>query len=233
MTDRASDLLCDRVLVDCGIAHGFGQRGSQPPDSTIFPKQVHGIDVCEIKSSSDMSMAKRREADILFSREPGICIGIVTADCLPILVAAADGSVVAAIHAGWRGLAAGVIETGLQAIRNRSEAATVLVAAVGPAAGSCCYEVDQPVRHGLALRYAKKLNRFLSPGRAGHFQLDLPGFAVEILINNGVEKHRIGIENCICTICSGTRFESHRRDGTKAGRLRHFISAPGSSSVEG
>jgi YfiH family protein len=231
MTDQVLEILRDRVLIDCGIAHGFGQRGSQPPDSTIFPEQVHGIEIFEIKSSSDM--AKRPQADIIFSREPGICVGIVTADCLPILVAATDGSVVAAIHAGWRGLAAGVIETGLRAIRNSSKDSSTLVAAVGPAAGSCCYEVDQPVRDGLARSYQNELDQFLSAGRADHFQLDLPGLAVEILSKNGVEKQRIGLENCACTICSGTRFESYRRDGTTAGRLKHFVSTPGSAAGEG
>jgi YfiH family protein len=186
--------------------------------------QVHGVETFELQSPGADS--ERREADVILSCEPGIFIGIVTADCVPILLAAVDGSAVAAIHAGWRGLAAGVIEAGLNVLRKRATKGVALAAAVGPSAGRCCYEVDQPVYEGLARRYDRQLASFLGAGRPGHFQLDLPGLAADILSKNGVEKHRIGLDTCMCTICSGPRFESYRRDGSEAGRLSHFITRP-------
>jgi len=231
MTDRAPGFLCDPVLIDCEIDHGFGQRGSQPPDFTVFPRQVHGLEVFE--SGSPEADSEPPEADVIVSRVAGNRIGIVTADCVPILLAAVDGSVVAAVHAGWRGLAAGVIEAGIRAIRTRATKTVALAAAVGPAAGRCCYEVDQPVCEGLALRYAESLHRFLTASRPNHFHLDLPGLAVHALLENGVERRRIGLQNCICTICSGFRFESYRRDGSMAGRLKHFIARPGKSNDPG
>jgi len=150
----------------------------------------------------------------------------VTADCVPILVASEDGAVVAAIHAGWRGFAAGVVQSGLAAVSSLARGVP-LVAAIGPAARGCCYEVDAPVRDALAEHHAEELDGALEPGRSGHWQLDLPRLA-EIVIGQ-IEWNctHIGTEHRLCTICSGDRFESYRRDGAAAGRLRHFINRSG------
>lgn len=161
------------------------------------------------------------EADAIVSTTPGVAVGIVTADCVPILVASADGACVAAIHAGWRGLAAGVIEVGIEAM---ARPVGELRAAVGPAARGCCYEVDEPVATALAERYAGLLAGVLVPGRPGRHQLDLPVLAARVLARIGLDPDRIGAAACQCTICTpGPRFESFRRDGQAAGRLRHFI----------
>lgn len=213
--------LVDPVLEACGISHGFGQRGSVAPETTLFPRQVHGVDVLVV-GEDDGARVPQTAADAIVTAAAGRSVGIVTADCVPILAATEDGSAVAAIHAGWRGLAAGVVEAGLDALR-RSAPGLEIVAAVGPAARGCCYEVDEPVRSGLAARYAPLLETWLEPGRAGRFQLDLAGLASAIVELNGVKKHRIGVRNRVCTICDGARFESFRRDGARAERLRHFM----------
>jgi len=139
---------------------------------------------------------------------------------------------VAAIHAGWRGLAAGVIEAGIEALRRHSGSSD-LVCAVGPAARGCCYEVDDPVRDGLRASYAAQLPEVLLPGAAGHYQLDLPLLATRILEKIGVDPAGIGIEHRACTICNPERFESYRRDGAEAQRLRHFISIPATIPRQG
>jgi YfiH family protein len=157
----------------------------------------------------------------------------VTADCVPILVAAEDGSAVAAIHAGWRGLAQGVIEAGVRAMKGASAKGVGLVAAVGPAGRGCCYEVDEPVREALSDRYSQHLQGVLVASRPAHFQLDLPRLATRILASTGLDRRRIGIQHRICTICRPDRFESHRRDGAAAGRLAHFIAKPCSTAAEG
>ena len=222
MTVERGDRLCDPVLVALGIDHGFGQRASQPPENTVFPVQVHGVDVFEARSRPSRDQPP---ADVVISTTPGLSIGIVTADCVPILVAAEDGCVVAAIHAGWRGLALGVIEAGLRALALAAKGAP-LVAAVGPAGRGCCYEVDDPVRAALEENYSEALEETLVPGRPDHFQLDLPRLATRILIRNGVDCHQIGVQHRVCTICDPDRFESYRRDGVAAGRLTHFITRP-------
>jgi YfiH family protein len=219
MTLEPDQFLRDPVLISIGVEHGFGQRGAQPPEKTVFSVQVHEADVFEARSPVGPI---RPRADALFSTVRGLSIGIVTADCVPILLATEDGSAVAAIHAGWRGLASGVIEAGLRAIGSAAKGMS-FAAAVGPAARGCCYEVDDPVREALADNYAGSLEEFLAPGRPGRYQLDLPCLATRILIENGVDQNQIGLQNRVCTICDADRFESYRRDGVDSGRLMHFI----------
>lgn len=218
MSDPAGQLLCDPVLQSLETPHGFAERGAQPPDSTVFLRQVHGVRAVR---AEDVAGGPAVEADAITSRTPGLAVGIVTADCVPILAASAEGDRVVAIHAGWRGLAAGVIEAGIGAM---GVEAARLSAAVGPAARGCCYEVDAPVARALEARYARLLPGVLVPGRPGRYQLDLPILASRVLGDLGISPDRLGLAHCLCTICTpGPRFESFRRDGDRAGRLRHFI----------
>lgn len=221
MTEGRGRALCDPVLEATGALHGFAERGVQAPEFTVFPRQVHGIRAVRAEALSGAERGESVEADAIASATPGLAVGIVTADCVPILVASRDGSRVGAIHAGWRGLAAGVIEAGIEAMHLE---ASGLAAAVGPAARGCCYEVDDPVARALEARYASLLHEVLVPGRPGHFQLDLPRLASRILVRIGLDPDQLGSAHRLCTICTpGPRFESHRRDGQQAGRLRHFI----------
>ncbi len=235
MTPRRARNLCDPVLEQLGVRHGFAERGAQPPDSTVFLRQVHGVRAVCAETLPHGARAGRPdagsvEADAIVSGTPGLAVGIVTADCVPILVAAANGRKVAAIHAGWRGLAAGIIESGIEAI---GIAPAQLAAAIGPAARGCCYEVDEPVAQALAQRYAEHLSGLLVPGRPERYLLDLPALAGRILLGLGLAPDHIGQAHCLCTICTlGPRFESYRRDGAAAGRLRHFI-APVSATPPG
>lgn len=209
--------LCDRVLIELGVPHGFGQKGTQVPALTQFSNQVHGVSVHQFGVDK---AGERPTADAVWTAREGATVGIVTADCVPILVSDTRGACVAAIHAGWRGLAEGVIEAGVQAL---SKPARELVAAVGPAARGCCYEIDAPVKEGLARDYSAQLEAVLEPSRPGHFLLDLPLLATRILEDLGIPSGQIGVEQRLCTICNGAQFESYRRDGSAAGRLRHFI----------
>ena len=235
MTPRRAGYLCDPVLERLGVRHGFAERGAEPPDSTVFLRQVHGVRAVRAETlragmGTGLADGDPVEADAIVSGEPGVAVGIVTADCVPVFVAAADRRSVVAIHAGWRGLAGGVIESGIEAM---GVAPTELAAAIGPAARGCCYEVDEPVARALAQRYAEHLSGVLVPGRPGRHQLDLPALAGRILVALGLAPDRIGQAHSLCTICTpGPRFESYRRDGKAAGRLRHFI-APASMSSHG
>ena len=222
MKSEALEVLCDPVLIDLDIPHGFGCCGSQVPQFTAFPRQVHGIRVVE---AAAWEPDQRPAADAVLSTPDQAEIGIVTADCVPILAACPDGVVVVAIHAGWRGLAAGVIEAGIHALQARVRDQP-LTAAIGPAARGCCYEVDGPVRQALSERYPHWLEPpILAEGRMGHFQLDLPALAIRILESTGIIDTCIGTAHCVCTICDPQQFESYRRDGAAAGRLNHFIVA--------
>ena len=230
MTALGLSPLVDPILGALGIEHGFGQRETAAPEDTSFRKQVHGTNV----SVATESRATDEPADAVVTCVGGVSVGIVTADCVPILVASENGIGVAAIHAGWRGLAAGVIEAGVEKLRAEAGQRS-LVAAIGPAARGCCYEIDEPVWLGLGARYGVALEdeAILRPTEPGHAMLDLAALAARALEKCGLKTTKIGYTHCLCTICSPDRFESFRRDGATAGRLRHYIRSKAASFGQG
>lgn len=159
------------------------------PGSLVFAHQVHGCDVVDATVDTD----EERPGDVLVSDRPGVAIAVLTADCVPILVAGEDR--VVAIHAGWRGLVAGAIERGLAA------AGTPIAAWVGPSIRSCCYEVGPDVVSAFEDRNLPVADSWhVDPGRA----------AFAILKRSGVEAVASASD---CTSCD-RRYFSYRRDRT-------------------
>jgi YfiH family protein len=211
------------ILVRAGVRHGFGMRGFEAPTGTLRPKQVHGVAVATPDSAGRLNP---EEADAVVSARPDACIAIVTADCVPILAAASDGSAVAAIHAGWRGLAAGVVAAGIEALRALAGRDRAIVAAIGPHIGSCCYEVDEPVLSALGARFGDaKVQQSQHATRPGHARIALAELVVAELIAHGVALDALAKIEDACTACHPERFESHRRDGSASGRLIHYVAA--------
>jgi YfiH family protein len=163
-----------------------------PLDALTQQRQVHGKTVERIAAPGGP-----RDADGQVTAQPGLALLVLTADCLPIALIAPGA--VAMLHAGWRGLAEGIVEEGVAAMRELG--ATEIQAAIGPGAGPCCYEVGEEVA-----------GAFGQP--AG--RLDLKASAAERLRAAGVATvHDAGL----CTICSDpSLFFSHRRDGGLTGR---------------
>jgi hypothetical protein len=209
--------LHDPVLAARGLAHGFGTRDCAEP-ALRRPRQVHGARA--VWAAGDAALG---DADAVLCAEPGTRIGVLTADCVPILLAAGDA--VAAVHAGWRGLAAGVVENALAALGAHAAGARV-AAAIGPCIGGCCYEVDAPVLAPLRARYGAALDAACVPTRAGHARLDLGALVEAALLRAGVAPVALGTAARSCTRCDAQRFHSFRRDGAAAGRLAHWIEAP-------
>ncbi len=164
-----------------------------------YARQVHGREVVQIGAG-----VPPPEADGQATCAGGIGPMVLVADCLPIAIAARGA--VAMVHAGWRGLAAGVIEEGVRAVRGLGGRGSA-EAAVGPGAGPCCYEVGEEV-HAVFARDGED-------GRHGN-NLDLKAIARSRLLAAGVEEvHDLGL----CTICSDPAlFYSHRRDHGITGR---------------
>jgi YfiH family protein len=157
-----------------------------PQGSLVFMKQVHGAQVVEASPS-----AADCEGDVMFVDSTGVTGGVLTADCVPVVVLGDKG--LSLIHAGWRGLVAGAIEAGI------GRAGSPVAAWVGPSIRACCYEVGPDVVsafHARALPVADSWH--VDPGRAAFVALQ----------QAGVE--RIAATN-ICTSCD-RRFFSHRRD---------------------
>ncbi|MCH8084785.1 MAG: peptidoglycan editing factor PgeF [Myxococcales bacterium] len=211
------------LLSNIGVDHGFGLRGFTELAGLRRPRQAHGVAVVTAKQCAEQDPPP--EADAVVSEEIGVRIAVVTADCLPILLAGDRGRVVAVIHAGWRGLAGGVISACLVALRERLGKSETVAAVIGPHIRQCCYEVDEPVLDAFEERFSEMLPSAMRQTRPGHARLDLGLLAREALRAEGVESDRIGFLEGICTACDTERFHSYRRDGPKTGRLVHFIAA--------
>jgi len=212
----------------------------------VRPRQVHGAAVAEAVDGA----AHPERADAILAARGGPAVAVATADCVPVLLAAPGGEAVAAVHAGWRGLAAGVVEAGTEALARRvhglregplpgepergastaSPPAGVgraaLVAGIGPHVGPCCYEVDAPVVEALRRRFGRDLDAALAPSRrggAGHVLLDLGALVRAALLRAGLAGAAIGAAAARCTSCDAERFPSYRRDGPGAGRVVHYV----------
>lgn len=142
------------------------------------------------------------EADAIWTDRPDQPLVVRTADCLPILIAHRKGRLVAAVHAGWRGLAAGVVDAVLDALPAGGES---LLAWIGPAICGQCYQVGDEVREALARDDQRLLTAFRPDGR--RWRADLKRVATILLCRRGV-----AVTDCrLCTLESPGRFPSHRR----------------------
>ena len=176
--------------------------------SVAFPRQVHGTGVVEAADAEDQA------ADAVYTRQPGRVCAILTADCVPILVAGRDEPYVAAIHAGWRGLAAGVIEACLD---HADAPRRSLHAWLGPAISQEAFEVGAEVRDAFLALRPEDADLF-QPNQRGRWQADLPGLARRRLLARGV---KVSAGRSPCTF-RDERFYSYRRDG-QTGRMASFI----------
>jgi polyphenol oxidase len=182
------------------------------PHEPRWLEQVHGTDVVEIRHADLVSPPR---ADAVIAREPGAVAVIQVADCLPVLLAAADGSCVAAAHAGWRGLAAGVLEATVD--RLGTDPARLL-AWLGPAIGAGHFEVGAEVRDAFLARDPSAAVAFRANARQ-RWQCDLLTLARQRLQQAGV-RQVFGGE--WCNYADRARFFSYRRDG-QCGRMAALI----------
>ena len=220
--NRPPGFLTHPLLSNVRVAHGFGQLGSGEPADLIRPIQEHGREVVWVQGVDDTDPA---HADAVVSTLAGIPVGVLTADCVPVLLAMDGGRVVAAVHAGWRGIAAGVVPSAFEAMERAAPGWRHVTAVIGPHIGACCYEVDSPVIERLRVRFAKLLDSALTLVNLEHSMLDL-GVLVRLeLIRAGVPPANVGSFPEACTCCDAARFHSHRRDADRAGRLLHWIAA--------
>lgn len=194
-----------------GLRHAFLAGRVEPERPVLLPRQVHGTRVV----TADVAAAPP-EADGLVTAGP--LVGVVTADCAPILLLARGRRVAAAVHAGWRGAAAGIVERALAHLRSFGVEPDALEACVGPAIGGCCYEVGPEVRAA----FARGSGDATAPAwsrRGDRDVLDLRRAVVALLARAGVREATVVGP---CTRCSPVHC-SYRRDGAAAGRQVSFI----------
>lgn len=142
--------------------------------------QVHSADVLTV--DQPWSDGERPQADALVTARPGVLLGVLTADCAPVLLADPEAGVVGAAHAGWRGALAGVIDNTLGAMEALGARRKRILATVGPCIAQASYEVDDAFRR----EFGERAVRFFAAGRPGHWQFDLAGFVVSRLQDAGV-----------------------------------------------
>jgi purine-nucleoside/S-methyl-5'-thioadenosine phosphorylase / adenosine deaminase len=200
-------VLCSPLLSRFAwISHGFGTR-----DAALVQEEMASLK--QIHSSLSLVADRPRgcvgEGDALITDQAGVAVSVRTADCFPILLADPRRRVVAAVHAGWRGTAAGVAAATLEKMRAEfgSEPGDAY-AAIGPGIGACCYEVGSEVARLF--------------GFDGAARVDLAAANRQQLIAAGVPGAQIETPGA-CTRCDARQFHSYRRDGQRAGRQISFI----------
>lgn len=181
-------------------------RGALPAEPAWL-RQVHGarvVDAAEVAAATPSP-----EADAAYADRPGIVAVVMMADCMPVFLTDAHGRAVAVAHAGWRGLAAGVIQATVRALRARlQDPVADLIAYLGPAIGPDHFEVGDEVRDAACGSLPGAQSAF-SPGGSGKYLADLFALGRLALAQEGVNSVHGG---GVCTHCDGARFYSHRRD---------------------
>jgi len=174
-----------------------------PGACLLTPYQVHSADCVPI----DAPFAERPRADALATATPGLALGVVTADCAPVLLADPVAGVVGAAHAGWKGALAGVTDSTVAAMEALGAVRERIVAAVGPCIARASYGVDAGFRARFLDDDAAN-ERFFADGRAGHARFDLEGYVAHRLAAAGVVRvETLGLD----TYADERRFFSYRR----------------------
>ena len=185
----------------------------------VTMRQVHGDALMEV---TDTETKEVGEADGVVTRERGAYLGVLTADCVPILLVAPERKVVAAVHAGWRGTLAGI---GAKMVRLLDEkyglAPSDIQAALGPAIGACCYEIQDDVARPLLTTWGMLAEPSLERRNGKRF-LDLRRLNRNILETAGISPAAI-FEVGPCTSCAAEEFFSYRRERAETGRQLSFI----------
>jgi hypothetical protein len=182
----------------------------------VRPHQAHGVRVERVAAPGALG-----ECDAVRTTQAGLLLTVRTADCLPIVLTSPTEGL-SLVHAGWRGLAAGVVEAALATFGDPSGVHAV----IGPAIGVCCFEVGTEV----ASRFPERTRS--GRGRGGRPHVDLPGEAADRLARAGVARGAI-VAGAPCTRCHQHLLHSHRGSGGRPGRLVAFASrAPTPSHAE-
>lgn len=188
--------------------------GFDPARLATPSRQVHGATVVRATSPAHAEC----DCDAVVSGEPGLVLGVRTADCVPVLLWDPGSGRAGAVHAGWRGVAASIVPGAIAAM---DVPAAGLRAAIGPSIGACCYEVDEQTASKIraAAPHAATFDT-----RPGHVRIDLVAGVRGQLAAAGVREEAI-TECGGCTSCNASHFFSHRRDRGTTGRHLSFIVA--------
>ena len=185
----------------------------------VTMKQVHGERIVEVKDKSQKEVG---EADGMVTWEKDLFLGILTADCVPILFCVPEAQLVAVVHAGWRGTLLGLAPKMIGHLTDRFGVESSLIeVALGPAIGGCCYEIGADVAEPVQKKWGVLGSKALRTDRGKTF-LDLKALNSSLLREAGIPAENISHVGS-CTACSAKDFFSYRRDGAVSGRQISFI----------
>jgi YfiH family protein len=183
------------------------RRAAVDPAGLLTVYQTHSPRVALVEEPWPRDAAP--EVDAMVTTRPGLALGILTADCAPVLLADADAGVVGAAHAGWRGALDGVLEVTLAEMRRQGALPKRIVAAIGPCIQQASYEVGPEFRARFVAAEAGNAGFFAMGARAGRYQFDLPGYVAARLERAGLA----GVERLARDTCAeAAEFFSYRRN---------------------
>ena len=193
-------------------------------------KQVHGRHVHVVRDGDDTAalLQQRPDADAIISNAAGFVLAVQVADCVPMLIADPRAGAAGAVHAGWRGTAAGIARDAVEAMqRELGSAPGDLTVALGPSIGSCCYHVGEELVEAFhaAGATADQLTRWFSRPADGSLVLDLWQANHDQLVGAGVRPDHIHLSR-LCTQTHASVFDSYRAAGPRAGRMIAAIAVP-------
>ena len=190
--------------------------------------QVHGAKVERVAAGGPSCHHRRNhaQADGLATSAKGVVLGVLTADCLPVILAVPGAGAVAVAHAGWRGTLAGVVQETVRELCTISGAEPhEILAAIGPSIGRCCLQVGREVHEAFHEQWgAAQTRRILE--KSDPWRLDLQTANLLQLREAGVRSSNVAIVQ-LCTCCRKDLFFSYRRDGRLSGRMLNFVTVAG------
>lgn len=238
MTEKYPPIVESALLREAGIFHGFSTRHapSEPWSRAALPEahhaagsaslrvaqthQVHGARIVE--ATGDVEALRHEQADALWSDDPSLGVAVRVADCVPLLLACRKTGRVAAVHAGWRGLVAGIVADAVRTVMPDETERGSLLAAIGPCIGVCCFEVGEDVARVIEGASCEAASTRIA-GQRPH--VDLRTAVRWTLEREHVVPSQID-DVALCTRCNDALLYSYRRDGPNAGRQWGFVFPP-------
>lgn len=194
------------------------------PERIFLANQMHGDQVLILDEDPDESPSKYfyLDYDAMITQRKGLAIGVLTADCLPILVYDTAQEVIGIVHAGWRGTCLNIVGNVVSKLRKAFDVEPEnLMVGLGPCIGECCYEVDIKVVRSIK-NSTNRWKEFIKPKKANRYSFDLVGLNIHQLQQAGVPQENI-VRVTACTACNSKIFFSHRANRGKTGRQLNFI----------
>src|SRR3990172_1845948 len=207
------------------------------PMGFLTVNQVHRNDILAIeKPAKNLSALSKTDADAIITNQGGLAIGVLTADCVPILLADPVKKVIGIVHAGWRGTVKGVVQKAIDAMVKQFDTdKQTILAAIGPSIGPCCYKVDETVIKEFGVWAPDKGIRGQGSGfgvaefikkQDNTWKLDLKKANFVQMLDIGLLEKNIAVED-FCTSCRNDIFFSYRKDGKVTGRQLNFVMMKG------